>query len=100
MVCIIVFDEVFYKIVLWEDWSSARLSIFCEKINGYMLVACNWEAICVWIGLVYDYTLLSSRSKKPTMISYEELRALWMDVSVAHPRLSVVLRSSCCACAD
>jgi hypothetical protein len=39
MVSIILFDEVFNKIVYWEDWSSARLSIFCEQINGYMLVA-------------------------------------------------------------
>jgi hypothetical protein len=51
----------------------------------------------VWIGLVCDYTLLSS--KEPTAISYEEWRALWMDISVAHPGLSAVLRvlrSSCC----
>jgi hypothetical protein len=39
MVCIILSDEVFDKIVHWEDWSSARLSIFREKINVYMLVA-------------------------------------------------------------
>jgi hypothetical protein len=96
MVCIILFDEVLYKIVHWEDWSSARLSIFCEKINGYML---NWKPNCVRIGLIYDYTLLSS-SKEPTMISYEEWRALWMDISVANSGLSVVLRSSCCAGAD
>jgi hypothetical protein len=53
----------------------------------------------VWIELIYDYTLLSS--KEPNNISYEEWRALGMDISVgAHSGLSVVLRSSCFACAD
>jgi hypothetical protein len=67
-----------------------------------MLVACKWYSSCVWIGLIRDYTLLSTTSlssKEPNKISYEEWRALWMDISVAHSGLStVVLRSSCCAC--
>jgi hypothetical protein len=55
-------------------------------------------SICaVWIALIYDCTLLSS--KEPTMLCYEEWRALWMDISVAYSRLCVVLRSSCFACA-
>jgi hypothetical protein len=63
-----------------------------------MLVACKWYSSCVWIELVCDYTLLSS--KEPNAISYEEWRALWMDTSDAYSGLSVVLRSSCCAGAD
>jgi hypothetical protein len=87
MVCIILFDEVFYKIVPWEDWSSALF-----------LVGCKWYPCSVWIGLICDYTSLPS--KEPDKISYEEWRALRMDISVAQSGLSVVLRSSCCACAD
>jgi hypothetical protein len=49
----------------------------------------------VWIALICDYAMLSS--KEPNKISYEEWRALWMDISVAYSGLSsVVLRSSCC----
>jgi hypothetical protein len=53
-----------------------------------MLVAYKWKPSCVWVGLIYDYALLSS--KEPTKISYEEWIALWMDVSVAYAGLSIV----------
>jgi hypothetical protein len=69
MVCIILFDVVFYKIVPWDDWSSALF-----------LIACKWYSSCVWIGLICDYTSLSS--KEPNKISYEEWKVLWMDISL------------------
>jgi hypothetical protein len=86
MVCIILVDEVFYKIVPWEDWSSALFLILRSTANGYMLVACKWYSSCVWIKLVYYYTILSS--KEPNKISYEEWRALWMDISVVYSGLA------------
>jgi hypothetical protein len=49
-VCIILFDEVFYKIVHRKDWST--IFSFCEKIkSGYMFVACKWNSSFVWVGL-------------------------------------------------
>jgi hypothetical protein len=63
-----------------------------------MLVARKWYSSRVLIGLICDYASLSS--EEPNNISYEEWRALWMDISVANSGLSAVLRSSCCACVD
>jgi hypothetical protein len=92
MVCIILFYEVFdNRIVHWEDKSRPDFS-FSEKINGYLLIACKWYSSYVWIGLICDYTLLSSKERNA--VSYEEWRALWMDISIAYSGLSVVLRSS------
>jgi hypothetical protein len=45
MVCIILFDEVFYKIVPWEDWSSA-LFLILHSTATCSLLANGTPAVC------------------------------------------------------
>jgi hypothetical protein len=69
MVCIILFDEVFYQMVHWEGWSSAQFLILREDQRLHCRCL-QMQFKHVWVESTYDYTSLSS--KGPTKISSKE----------------------------